>query len=190
VLDREGVERTHVVGSSLGGYLAQYVVAVQPGRVERAVLGNTFPPNDVIARKYRIVGKILPFLPEPLVMHMMGKNIREEVYPASGRDDLTLAYLLEQCRGRMGKAHLIRRLQCVVEPFVPADPERLGIPVAVVESDNDPLVDEALRERLKRTYPSAVVHTLHGAGHFPYLSRPGEYTELLEGFFQAVPKPS
>ena len=42
---------------------------------------------------------------------------------------------------------------------------------------------KALREQLKETYPSAVVHTFSGAGHFPYLKFAGEYAQFLRVFF-------
>src|SRR3990172_1352934 len=52
ILDEQGVNKAAVVGSSLGGYLAQYMVAVFPERVERAVFGNTYADRDPIARKF------------------------------------------------------------------------------------------------------------------------------------------
>jgi len=65
------------------------------------------------------------------------------------------------------------------------DPEALGIPVMIIESDNDPLVAPILRAELKTTYPSAIVHTFTGAGHFPYLNRAEEYNRILDSFFSA-----
>jgi pimeloyl-ACP methyl ester carboxylesterase len=183
VLDAEGVERTHVVGSSLGGYLAQYLVATYPNRVQKAVFGNTFPPNDVYAEKNARLIKILPFLPSWLVMNVFRQSTQENVYPASGHSALVLAYLLEQTYGRMSKAQVAARAKAVIEPFTPPRPEELGIPVMIIESDNDPLVPEVLREQLKTTYPTARVETLHDAGHFPYLNMPEQYTQLLIDFF-------
>ena len=43
LLDREGIERTHVAGSSLGGMIAQHFAAAWPGRVDRLVLIDTTP---------------------------------------------------------------------------------------------------------------------------------------------------
>ncbi len=42
ILDREGLEEVHLVGSSLGGDLAQYLAAYYPERVKSALFGNTF----------------------------------------------------------------------------------------------------------------------------------------------------
>ncbi len=188
ILQREGVSRVNIVGSSLGGYLAQYLIATHPEMVKRVVLGNTFPPNNLIAEKNRSIGAILPFLPEWLVIKVFRGSFRDKVYPASGYDELTLAYMLEQSYGRMSKAQVVGRFHCVIDPFTPPDLAALGIPAMIIEADNDPLVEETLREQLKATYPAAVVHTLHNVGHFPYLNHPEEYTRLLTEFL-ATPVP-
>ncbi|HEC24062.1 MAG TPA: alpha/beta hydrolase, partial [Chloroflexi bacterium] len=183
ILDEEGVDRVTVVGSSLGGYLAQYLVATHPERIERAVFANTFPPNDLIIERTRTIGKLLPFLPEWLVMRTLRSSILNDVYPAaSGNAELVRAYLLEQAYGAMSKAQFVARYRCVVEPFTPPDVEALGIPVLIIEASNDPLVEEALRDQLRETYPTATVYQLEGVGHFPYLNEPEKYLRGLEDF--------
>ena len=184
ILDAEGIDRVHVVGSSLGGYLAQFLVARHPERIESAVFANTFPPNDLIAEQNRMVGALLPYLPEWLVMNVLRGSLRDSVYPASGYSELVLAFGLEQTYGRMTKAQVLGRYRCVVERFDAPDAEALGIPVLIIESDNDPLVEGTLREQLKATYPSAEVRTLPGGGHFPYLSEAEYYTGLLLDFIK------
>ena len=43
VLDAAGVDRAHVLGVSLGGYIAQEIALTYPGRVRKLVLGSTAP---------------------------------------------------------------------------------------------------------------------------------------------------
>ena len=43
VLDAAGVERAHVLGTSLGGMVAQELVLTAPERVDRLVLACTTP---------------------------------------------------------------------------------------------------------------------------------------------------
>lgn len=183
ILDVEGVDQFNVVGTSLGGYFAQYLAAHHPDRILRAVFSNTFPPNDLIAEKNKTIGAALPFLPEWLVIDVLRGSFANSVYPASGNDELTLAFLNEISYGRMSKAQVVGRFHCVVEKFDAPDVETSRIPVMIVEADNDPLVELALREQLKVTYPSAKVHTFSGVGHFPYLNRASEYTNMLAEFF-------
>ena len=85
--------------------------------------------------------------------------------------------------GMMSKAQFAARFRCVIDSFEPPDIQSSGIPVLIIEADNDPLVEETLREMLKAIYPSAVIKTLPGAGHFPYLNCPGEYNKILGAFF-------
>lgn len=180
ILEEEGVGEFNVVGTSLGGYFAQYLIAQHPERVRRAVLSNTFPPNDLIAEKNRTLGSLLPLFPEWLVLSVFRGNFQRTIYPTSGYDELTLAFLNEIGYGRMSKAQLLGRYYCVIEKFDAPEPT---IPILIIESDNDPLVEPALREQLKATYPAAAVHTFTGVGHFPYLNRASEYTRLLTEFF-------
>jgi len=184
ILEREGVQEFNVVGTSLGGYFAQYLMAQHPGRIRRAVLSNTFPPNDLIAEKNRTLGAILPYLPEWLVLSVFRSNFQQTIYPTSGDDELTLAFLNEIGYGRVSKAQLVGRYYCVIEKFIVPAPT---IPVLIVESDNDPLVELTLREQLKAAYPTATVHTFSSAGHFPYLNRAQEYTRLLVNFLSKQP---
>jgi pimeloyl-ACP methyl ester carboxylesterase len=181
VLGAEGIQRAHIVGTSLGGYLTQYLVARYPDRVLSAVFSNTFPPNDIIAAKNKTIGTVLPFLPEWVVLGVLRDSIVRSVYPASGNDETTLAFLSEVVTGRMSKGQVVGRYRCVVQPFEAPDPDKLKIRVMIIEADNDPLVERALREQLKTAYPSAPVRTLP-YGHFPYLNRSTGFTGIIADF--------
>lgn len=184
ILDHEKAGVVDLVGTSLGGYLAQYLVAKHHDHILHAVFANTFPPNKIIAEKNRTIGTLLPYLPEWLVLNVLRGSFANSIYPASGNDEFTLAFLNEIGYGRMSKAQVVGRYHAVVEPFTAPDIQALGIPVMIIESDNDPLVESALREALKAAYPTASVYTFHNAGHFPYLNHPAEYTDMLKRFFQ------
>jgi pimeloyl-ACP methyl ester carboxylesterase len=187
VLREEEVKLVHLVGSSLGGYFAQYLVAEYPEMVETAVFANTFPPNDIIAEENKTLGGLLPVIPEWAIMGVLKGSTEEGLYPASGNSELVRAFVLEQAYGRMSKSQFMARYQAVIDPFTAPDPAAAGIPVMIIEADNDPLVAEPLREMLKATYPEAAVHTLHAVGHFPYLNEPEMYTELLVDFLPYSP---
>ncbi|MFA6507493.1 MAG: alpha/beta hydrolase [Treponemataceae bacterium] len=181
VLDAEGVKDCYLVGTSLGGYLAQYLVARHPERVAKAVFSNTFPPNDLLKEKNGKIGALIPFLPEWVVMKVLRGSFVERVYPASGNDELTLAFLNEVGSGRMSKEQVNGRYKCVVEKFEPA--ANTSVPILIIEASNDPLVEGALREQLKRTYPNAKTVTVDN-GHFPYLGRPDAFNATIKTFFE------
>lgn len=184
ILAKEQINQVYLVGSSLGGYLAQYLVHKYPDKIKKAVFANTFPPNDVIARKNRIIGEILPFLPEWVIMRILRGSVDNAIFPASGNSEIVRAFILEEISGKMSKEQFVARFHCVIDPFTPPDVKALNMPVLIVEADNDPLVEPQLRAMLKKTYPTAQVETLHAVGHFPYLNKPESYASILEAFFQ------
>jgi 3-oxoadipate enol-lactonase len=65
VLDHFGIDSCHLLGASLGGFVAQHFAAHWPGRVQRLVLLGTAlggdaqigPPGDVLARLIRPHGR-------------------------------------------------------------------------------------------------------------------------------------
>ena len=182
IMDKEEIANVNIVGSSLGGYFAQYLVKNNPDRIEKAVFANTFPPNDIISKNAGRLPKILPWLPEWAIMRNLRQTTAKSIYPASEYSELVAAYMMEQSCGMMSKAQFTARLNCVLDYFQPPDIVKYGIPTLIIESDNDPLVSEELRELLKSCYPSAQVEALHQKGHFPYLNTPREYNRILEKF--------
>ena len=187
ILDAEAVPKVNIVGTSLGGYLAQYFVSQYPDRIIRAVFSNTFPPNDILRKENALIGTALPFLPEWTIMQTLQGSITDRIYPASGQDPFTKAYLLALTSGRISKAQFVSRYHAVVESFTPPNPFKHGIEVMIIESDNDPLVEEALRSQLRQTYPYAQVYRFTNAGHFPYLNRWSDFNALLLQFLKLPP---
>jgi len=183
ILAKEGITKTHVIGSSLGGYFAQYLLSQKPSLIQKAIFSNTFPPNNIISEKNATIGKLLPFVPEWIVMKILQGNTEKAIYPAAGNSELVKAFILEQSYGMMSKKQFVSRFYCVIDKFTPADLTQLGKKVMIIEADNDPLVEAKLRTMLKSTYPNAAVKTLSNVGHFPYLNEPEVYTSIIRKFF-------
>jgi pimeloyl-ACP methyl ester carboxylesterase len=183
ILKQEGIERADLVGSSMGGYLAQFMLASDPDRIRKAVLGNTFPPNPMIPQRARMGVKYLPWIPEWALMLGLRRNADRVLFRTSGGSELVRAYLHEQTCGFIRKPDFIARCACLTQGFTPPalSAERQNA-VLIVESDNDPLVESSLREMLRRTYPGATVKTFRQAGHFPYLCRADEYNRVIAEF--------
>ena len=184
ILDREQIDKVNVIGSSLGGYLTQFLLARYPERLNKVIIGNSFPPNKLYKQKNGGKGKVLPYLPEWLILKFFKANVAQNVVPASENSPLVKAYLLEQASGLMSKQQFIGRFRCVIQEFVPAAADKIKSKILIIESDNDPLVPEVLRDSLKLAYPNAKVHTFHNTGHFTYLNQPEAYTKVMADFFK------
>ncbi|WP_457636643.1 alpha/beta fold hydrolase [Oceanithermus sp.] len=182
VLDAEGAGRAVVVGSSLGGLLAQYLAARRPQRLERVVFANTFPPGHPEILKGRRLAVLARWLPERLVLGMMLRNARKKLVPAAGGDALLAYYLEEQYTRRMRKTEVLARSRAVFETFALVEPQ---VPHAIFEAANDPLIPPRVRADLRARYPGAFVRDLGEVGHFSYLSHPARFNAALEAFLES-----
>ncbi len=184
LLEQEKVDRFNLVGTSLGGYIAQYVVKAVPERVEKAVFGNTFPPNRLIVKVNQKKRAWLPWLPEIVLWQLGQRELQQKLLPAGHQDKVLSAFLPGLS---FSKRQFINRYDMVVEPFITmrANPATRSVPKLILESDNDPLIPTLLRAKLKVTYPEAQVHTFRNEGHFPYLTSIEEYNHILLSFFRS-----
>ncbi len=184
ILQKENIQKFIPVGTSMGGYIAQFLVHTMPERIDKAVFGNTFPPNTLIEEKNKTLSRILPYVPEIIIAKLGEKQLHEKILPASQNSRIVKAFLPTLS---FSKKQFINRYQIVIDKFFPtpcAD-EYKKIPKLIIEADNDPLVEKELREQLKKLYPDAQVHTFSRKGHFPYLNDALQYNRILENFFQA-----
>ena len=182
ILDKNNIKEINVVGSSLGGYFAQYLLATYPNRVKKAVFGNTFPPNDLLEKQNSKLVVVAKVVPEWLMMYFLRQGLYKNVIPAAQNDPLAKAVLVENTYGRMSKTQFVARYNCVIDKFQPNNDPQKQKNIMIFEADNDPLVPIELRTKLKQLYPQAQVHTFHGKGHFPYLNATFEYNAALKQF--------
>jgi pimeloyl-ACP methyl ester carboxylesterase len=181
ILNREKIDKFYAVGTSMGGYIAQYLVNLIPNRIEKAVFGNTFPPNVLIAQENDTKSKVIPFLPEILISELKEKKMNNELIPASKNSKLLKAFLASL---PFSKKQFINRYYVVIDPFTanPTTYKIKRIPKLIIESDNDPLIPPKLRKKLKELYSDAKVYTFHNEGHFPYINASNAYNKALRDF--------
>ncbi|WP_229736654.1 alpha/beta fold hydrolase [Bizionia arctica] len=188
ILANEDVNRFNVVGTSMGGYIAQYLVKTMPNRVKKAVFGNTFPPNDEIAKENQTKNNIIPLLPEILIGYFRDKSLKEKLLPAANNNPVLTAFLPSL---PFTKKQFINRYYVVIDPFTinPNSSLIKQIPKLIIESDNDPLISLNLQKELKELYPNAEVFTFHNEGHFPYINAADAYNQTLKQFFDNTNMP-
>lgn len=183
LLAKEKVANFIAVGTSMGGYIAQYLVNTIPNRVEKVVFGNTFPPNTIISEENKTKAKIIPFLPEIFIVKLADKKLREELIPAANNSELLRAFLPSI---PFSKKQFINRYAVVIDSFESDrnNNEIESIPKLIIESDNDPLVQKELRTALKELYSDATIYTFNKVGHFPYINEAAKYNEVLNDFLK------
>ncbi|MDO9037593.1 MAG: alpha/beta fold hydrolase [Lutibacter sp.] len=183
ILEAENVDNFYAVGTSMGGYIAQYLVSIIPNRIERAVFGNTFPPNNLIAKENETKSKIIPYLPEIIISKLGKEKLNNEIVPAAKNSPLLKAFLVSL---PFSKQQFINRYYIIVDRFsiIPDKYELKRIPKLIIESDNDPLIQPELRKKIKELYANAEVFTFHQEGHFPYINAASAYNKALRNFLE------
>ncbi len=182
LMDRLEVAQATILGSSLGGYLAQYIAGVAPRRVTRLVAANTLhsargldqqPPYSLDLENGPIEDLRTGF--------GTGLEGWREAHP--DQSDL-VDLLLMEVGGRIPEAELRSRLSAL--KHAPDLPD-LAIPndlVTTIEADDDPLIPEPMRAAVRARLRPPVAYKFLAGGHFPYIARPEAYTALLEQVMQ------
>lgn len=178
LLDHLGIETASVLGSSLGGYLAQYFAAAHPDRVATLFAANTLHSTAGITDKmpYALDLDAAP-IADLRKGFSQGLGLWAETHPEQG--DL-IELLLEEVEGRIPEAELRMRLKALkTAPELPP----LTLPrdrVVTVETDDDPLIPPQVRAAVRARVDPVTAYRFAWGGHFPYAVRPRTYTALLE----------
>lgn len=178
LLDHLGIARATVLGSSLGGYVAQYFAAEYPSRVRKLIAANTL--HSVIGldqmKPYSLDLERAP-IKDLRAGFGVGLNAWAKAHPDQA--DL-VALLLAEADGRILEPELRARLMALkVGPElapVTLDTEN----IVTIEVDDDPLISPTMRAAVRARLSPGVAYRFSGGGHFPYIARPADYSAVLE----------
>jgi len=189
VLDALGVESAHVVGLSMGGFVAQLVGLRAPARVRSLVLVGTSPggPEHVPVPAETLdawtANAHLP--PEEFAHRTMHFSFSEGWAEANPK-------LVEEFIA--ARAEHPTPPECWRAQFVATGPylvagvpvEEISAPVLVVHGDADRVVPLSNGLLLARRIPGAELAVVSGCGHVVPLERPEEFNRLVEDFLARV----
>lgn len=179
LLDALGIEAAHVVGASMGGFIAQTMAIRRPRRVRSLTLVMTSTGSRRVGRPTPAAMRQLATLPPA--------RTREEAVAGALRVSAVIgspAYrdpdrVADLAGRQFDRAHhpagRARHLAAVLaQPERTRDLRRLRVPTTVVHGLEDPLVSVSGGLALARAVPGAVFVGHHGMGHdlpMPLLDR-------------------
>ena len=178
LLDHLGIETATILGSSLGGYLVQWIAATAPARVDRLIAANTLASAEGLDQRPPYSSDLWS---APIADLRAGFAAGLGAWREAHSDQADLVeLLLQEAGGRILEPELRARLDALktAQPL----PES-AFPAAktfTIEADDDPLIPPEMRAAVRARLSPAVAYRFLSGGHFPYGARPEAYTGLLE----------
>jgi pimeloyl-ACP methyl ester carboxylesterase len=159
-MESVGIERAHIVGHSMGGYIAAQLAVEHPERILRLVLVDAAVP---LPRKSRLqhllhLGREMRYTP-PQFLHLLATDAAL----AGPRTVLSAANQL---------------LVADLEPEL----GKIAAPALIVWGEHDPLVPPEIGDRLAELIPNARRCVIPGSGHKPMLERPEAFNAAVIAF--------
>lgn len=195
VLDALGIGRTHVIGASMGGMVAQELALTFPERVRSLVLGCTtggLPrgPSLVTRRGVReVLGLVVRAVrPVPLdvqVRRFLRSNISADFAATAKRDGECWRAVEAMLAEPTCVRGLVQQSLATVRHSSWSRVGQLRARVLVQHGTADPVIPVAAGRELARRIPSAVFQELDGAGHALGLERTEEITQRALSFMQS-----
>jgi 2-hydroxy-6-oxonona-2,4-dienedioate hydrolase len=187
LLDVLGIDRAHLSGESLGGWVVAWVAAHYPDRVNRLVL-NT-PGN--IANKPEVMARMRDST-MAAVRDPSDSTVRRRVEFLFHHKEMVTDELVELRRAvysRPGFVQAITNTLVLQDPVVRKDfawsPDwvaKITTPTLLLWTEHDPTggLDEAAM--LLDWLPDARLHVIMDAGHWPQWEKPDEYLRTHRDF--------
>lgn len=159
-MEAVGLERTHLVGHSMGGYISVVLAARRPELLRRLVL---VAPAGVPTGK-SIPGYLLPLI-------RAGRYMTPSFLPVLTRDAL-----------RSGPSTLLGATREILAEDVRSSLRRIEAPTLLIWGRRDTLVPPSGGDVMREEIPGSRLLVIDGAGHVPMFERTAETNAALLAF--------
>jgi 3-oxoadipate enol-lactonase len=192
VLDHAGIQRASVLGTSLGGMIAQELALAHPERVDRLVLVATLPGG--LHSRPMPLGTTYLFAAAPFLTGKarLQRFVDNTLGPATGRRRPKVAERLAAAKLAHPQAEPAWRAQVAAGVlFNPLGRQRrIAQPTLVVQGTADQIVDPGNAGVLAGLLPNARVEHFDGAGHLLYWEQPRRFARVVTQFLAGPPTPA
>ena len=174
--------QSHLVGFSLGAYLALEHALAHPDRIATLTLiassARGLLPDEIATRQ-----RVIAMLERNTYAGITRQRLRELLHPAH-LGDIAITGLIRQMALDLGKDVLIAQFaQTFDRPDLMARLHELPFPVLLVGAQGDQLVDSGDLVAMAARLPHATLHLLEApSGHMVPLEAPGELARAMQDF--------
>jgi pimeloyl-ACP methyl ester carboxylesterase len=186
VLDEADVERAHVVGTSLGGMVAQELALASPERVDRLVLACTTPGGP---RAYPMPQVTVDLMTEAASLApevALRRFVENALAPATVATRPELVERIMAHRLRTAQAPAAWAAQAAAGAVFDAHDRIAGVraPALVQHGSEDVVVDPRNGELLAERLPEARLERFPGTGHLFFWEQPERFVASVASFLE------
>jgi pimeloyl-ACP methyl ester carboxylesterase len=179
---RDAPPRFHLVGLSMGGYIAFECLRQAPERVEKLALLDTSARADLREQTER--RKTLVALAKSRGLRAVNDLLFPLMVHESRRHDKELRAVVESMAEETGIAAFARQQAVLIgRPDSRPDLASIRCPTLVVVGDSDAITPPALAREMTDGIPGARLEIVAACGHLSTLERPEGLTRLLLDWF-------
>lgn len=181
LIERLKLGRCHVLGTSMGGFIAQALVLSRSDLCRSLVLCHTAPrmsiPSDVLARRVEALGTM------PLEEY--AEIVIEQACSADASQELRtwIAGLIARNDKRAYTQVMTEGLR---DFDAGTELDSISIPTLVITGERDQVLPKEGGEEIARLIPGAMFFEIEGVGHLGYAERPAEFNEAVLSFLNGL----
>lgn len=186
LLDHLNCPRAVLVGHSLGGMIAQEIVARHPTRVDALVLACTSPAfggSDGDFQRKFLASRLKPIdegkTPADIAPDVVGGLLASDAPP--GARDAAIASM-----SRISPEAYRAALTCLVGFDRRGDLAAIRCPTLLIAGGEDRTAPPEVMERMAEKIPGARYVCIEGAGHLANLERPAAFNAALGDFLGSL----
>ena len=174
--DKLGIEKTHLVGYSMGGLVAEQFALDYPHRLHTLVLGGT--PTRMPSA---LVFQLIRYAPWFIIRRMIISSIPRMAYDPKAKITKEAIELMIKWLSQAGKTVLIALNKVGRAYFkkLPTGLSSIPVPVLIVCGEKDSIANG---EELHKLIPNAKLIIVERAGHFLAVERPEVLNRLISDF--------
>lgn len=171
LLDHFRLDKVHVFGASLGGYLAQKFAehTVKSPRIHSLILCNSFTDTTVFQQTNS--AGLFWILPGFVLKKMIMDNLQVDEVDPDVAD--AIDFMVERLDG-LGRSEIASRLTLNCKDSYVEPQKLLGIHITLLDVFDACAISDQVKEEMYKCYPNAKRAHLKTGGNFPYLCRSGE----------------
>jgi len=186
VMDQLQVEKAHIVGQSMGAYIAQFLAADFPERVSKVVLANGTSKSDKVSEyAFRLIGHLMEDGEERIrtMEALLPWSFTNEFLAHPTNVDLIIDFFLQNPRPITIDGYWLQ-FHAVYSADTTPLLHKIKAPTLIVAGEEDLLTTTDDAEVLHRGIVGSQLHVMPGMAHVPHIEDPASFLEIIQNFLQ------